>query len=139
MMLLRAFGSRKISASGWRWSLLKRSSVGLAAFIPRFQSTAVETKDQHQQERPFDKVLIANRGEIVERVIRTCRELDIATVAVHSTADSKARFVQLADESICIGTAAATDSYLNVDAVLGAVEESGAQAVHPGEYRCRRF
>ena len=83
--------------------------------------------------RPFDKVLIANRGEIVERVVRTCRAMEIATVAVHSTADAKARFVQQADERICLGPAAASESYLDVPAVLQAVQDTGAQAVHPGK------
>jgi acetyl/propionyl-CoA carboxylase alpha subunit len=83
--------------------------------------------------RPFDKVLIANRGEIVERVIRTCRQMDVRTVAVHSSADAKARFVWLADERVCLGPAAASESYLSVDAVLRAIQQTGAQAVHPGK------
>ena len=94
-------------------------------------SVAAEVKEESP--KPFDKVLIANRGEIVERVIRTCKDLGIATVAVHSTADTKARFVELADERVCLGPAAAGESYLNVNAVLNAVRETGAQAVHPGK------
>ena len=80
----------------------------------------------------FDKVLIANRGEIALRVLRACRELGIATVAVHSTADETAMHVLLADESVCIGPPAATDSYLSVPAILSACEITGADAVHPG-------
>jgi acetyl-CoA carboxylase biotin carboxylase subunit len=80
----------------------------------------------------FDKILIANRGEIALRVLRACKELGIATVAVHSTADADAMHVRLADESVCIGPPAARDSYLNVPALLAACEITGADAVHPG-------
>ena len=81
---------------------------------------------------PFDKVLIANRGEISQRVARTCRQLGIQSVAIYSTADAKAPFVQEADEAICIGPADSSASYLNVPRVLQAIQETGAQAVHPG-------
>jgi acetyl-CoA carboxylase biotin carboxylase subunit len=80
----------------------------------------------------FDKILIANRGEIALRVLRACKELGIATVAVHSTADEDAMHVRLADESVCIGPPPAKDSYLNVPALLAACEITGADAVHPG-------
>src|SRR5476651_871469 len=80
----------------------------------------------------FDKILIANRGEIAMRVIRACKELGILTVAVHSTADADAMHVRFADESVCIGPPAAKDSYLNVPAILSACEITGADAVHPG-------
>jgi acetyl-CoA carboxylase biotin carboxylase subunit len=80
----------------------------------------------------FDKILIANRGEIALRVLRACKELGIATVAVHSTADEDAMHVRLADESVCIGPPPAKDSYLNVPAILAACEITGADAVHPG-------
>jgi acetyl-CoA carboxylase biotin carboxylase subunit len=80
----------------------------------------------------FDKILIANRGEIALRVLRACKELGIATVAVHSTADADAMHVRLADESVCIGPPAARDSYLNIPALLSACEITGADAVHPG-------
>src|SRR5215468_5121462 len=80
----------------------------------------------------FDKILIANRGEIALRVLRACKELGILTVAVHSTADEDAMHVRLADESVCVGPPAARDSYLNVPALLAACEITGADAVHPG-------
>jgi acetyl-CoA carboxylase biotin carboxylase subunit len=80
----------------------------------------------------FEKILIANRGEIALRVLRACKELGIPTVAVHSTADEDAMHVRLADESVCIGPPPARDSYLNVPALLTACEITGADAVHPG-------
>ncbi|MFD2237713.1 acetyl-CoA carboxylase biotin carboxylase subunit [Aureimonas populi] len=80
----------------------------------------------------FNKVLIANRGEIALRVLRACKELGISTVAVHSTADNAAMHVRLADESVCIGPPPSRDSYLNIPQILAACEISGADAVHPG-------
>ncbi|WP_435259025.1 acetyl-CoA carboxylase biotin carboxylase subunit [Thioclava sp. FR2] len=80
----------------------------------------------------FEKILIANRGEIALRVIRACREMGIKSVAVHSTADADAMHVRMADESVCIGPAPSTDSYLNKAAIISACEITGAQAVHPG-------
>jgi acetyl-CoA carboxylase biotin carboxylase subunit len=80
----------------------------------------------------FDKILIANRGEIALRILRAAKELGIATVAVHSTADADAMHVRLADESVCIGPPAARDSYLNVASLIAACEITGADAVHPG-------
>jgi acetyl-CoA carboxylase biotin carboxylase subunit len=80
----------------------------------------------------FNKILIANRGEIALRVQRACREMGIPTVAVHSTADAEAMHVRLADESVCIGPPPARDSYLNVPAILSAATITGADAIHPG-------
>jgi acetyl-CoA carboxylase, biotin carboxylase subunit len=80
----------------------------------------------------FDKILIANRGEIALRILRACKELGIATVAVHSTADADAMHVRLSDESVCIGPPQSKDSYLNIPALLAACEITGADAVHPG-------
>jgi len=80
----------------------------------------------------FSKILIANRGEIALRVLRACKELGIATVAVHSTADADAMHVRLADESVCIGPPSARESYLNIPQILAACEITGANAVHPG-------
>ena len=80
----------------------------------------------------FTKILIANRGEIAARIIRTCRRLGIATVAVYSEADAGALHTRMADQSVCIGPAPAAESYLNVDAVMDACRVTGAQAIHPG-------
>jgi acetyl-CoA carboxylase biotin carboxylase subunit len=80
----------------------------------------------------FQKILIANRGEIALRIQRACRELGIPTVAVHSTADAEAMHVRLADESVCIGPPPAKDSYLNIPAILSAAAITGAEAIHPG-------
>ncbi len=80
----------------------------------------------------FKKILIANRGEIALRVIRACRELGIASVAIHSTADADAMHVRMADESVCIGPPSSTDSYLDISRIIAACEITGAEAVHPG-------
>ncbi|MBI1493136.1 acetyl-CoA carboxylase biotin carboxylase subunit [Halocynthiibacter styelae] len=80
----------------------------------------------------FKKILIANRGEIALRVIRAAREMGVATVAVHSTADADAMHVRMADEAICIGPPPGTDSYLSVSSIIAACEVTGAEAVHPG-------
>lgn len=80
----------------------------------------------------FDKILIANRGEIALRVIRACREMGIASVAVHSTADADAMHVRMADESVCIGPPSSMESYLSQPAIISACEITGAQAIHPG-------
>lgn len=82
--------------------------------------------------KPFKKVLIANRGEIAVRVLRSCKELGIETVCVHSTEDEDSLHVKLADESVCIGPAKSAQSYLNVPSILSAAEITGADAVHPG-------
>ncbi|WP_315378063.1 biotin carboxylase N-terminal domain-containing protein, partial [Kingella denitrificans] len=78
------------------------------------------------------KVLIANRGEIALRILRACREMGIATVAVHSEADRESLHVKLADESVCIGPAPSPQSYLNIPALIAAAEVTGADAIHPG-------
>ena len=80
----------------------------------------------------FGKVLIANRGEIALRILRACRELGVRTVAVHSEADTEAKYVKLADESVCIGPPPSTQSYLNIPAIISAAEVTDAEAIHPG-------
>ena len=80
----------------------------------------------------FEKILIANRGEIALRIQRACREMGIKTVVVHSEADREAKYVKLADESVCIGPAPSALSYLNMPAIISAAEVTDAQAIHPG-------
>ncbi|HEV7799875.1 MAG TPA: acetyl-CoA carboxylase biotin carboxylase subunit [Burkholderiales bacterium] len=80
----------------------------------------------------FEKILIANRGEIALRIQRACREMSIKTVVVHSEADAEAKYVKLADESVCIGPAASSGSYLNIPAIISAAEVTDAEAIHPG-------
>src|SRR6056300_1470680 len=80
----------------------------------------------------FEKILIANRGEIALRIQRACREMGIKTVAVYSQADAEANYVKLADEAVCIGPAPSTKSYLNIPAIISAAEVTDAQAIHPG-------
>jgi acetyl-CoA carboxylase, biotin carboxylase subunit len=80
----------------------------------------------------FEKILIANRGEIALRIQRACREMGIKTVVVHSEADREAKYVALADESVCIGPPASKESYLNIPRIIAAAEVTDAQAIHPG-------
>ena len=80
----------------------------------------------------FEKILIANRGEIALRIQRACREMGIKTVAVYSQADAEAKYVKLADEAVCIGPAPSAQSYLNIPAIISAAEVTDAQAIHPG-------
>uniref|UniRef100_A0A8C6ZEV3 Propionyl-CoA carboxylase alpha chain, mitochondrial n=1 Tax=Nothoprocta perdicaria TaxID=30464 RepID=A0A8C6ZEV3_NOTPE len=83
-------------------------------------------------EKTFEKLLVANRGEIACRVIKTCKKMGIKTVAIHSDVDANAVHVQMADEAACVGPAPSGQSYLNMDAIMGAIRRTGAQAVHPG-------
>src|SRR6185436_2404204 len=80
----------------------------------------------------FKKILIANRGEIAVRVIRACRDMSISPVAIYSDADATALHVRLADEAICVGSAASSESYLNVAAIVAAAKKTNAEAIHPG-------
>src|SRR6476661_10067340 len=80
----------------------------------------------------FEKILVANRGEIAVRIIRACKELNVRTVAVYSEADINSMHVQIADEAICIGKAAASDSYLRIDRLISAAEIADVDAIHPG-------
>ncbi|HAV75455.1 MAG TPA: acetyl-CoA carboxylase biotin carboxylase subunit, partial [Limnobacter sp.] len=80
----------------------------------------------------FGKILIANRGEIALRILRACKEMGIKTVAVYSTADVDAKYVKLADESVCIGPPSSKESYLNIPAIISAAEVTDSEAIHPG-------
>lgn len=115
------------------WSRTARSPaiIGNAAVWRLVRSFSTKPSETSAPP-PFTKVLIANRGEISQRVARTCKDLGIRTVAIYSTADAKAPFVQAADEAVCVGPAASSDSYLNVPRVLEAIQQTGSQAVHPG-------
>ncbi|XP_044142338.1 propionyl-CoA carboxylase alpha chain, mitochondrial [Bufo gargarizans] len=97
-----------------------------------FASRCQYSTAYNAEEKTFDKILIANRGEIACRVIKTCRKLGIKTVAVHSDVDSAAVHVKMADEAVCVGPAPTSKSYLNMDAIMEAIRMTGAQAVHPG-------
>jgi|UPI000581AE7A propionyl-CoA carboxylase alpha chain len=129
---------RSVSSQRALTTALRSTRRGVESASAAF-STTTRLLNLHEQstagvlpKKPFDKILIANRGEIVERVIKTCHELEIETVAVYSTADAKAPFVSKATQSICIGPAAANKSYLQPDNILQAMSISGAQALHPG-------
>jgi hypothetical protein len=122
--------------------LLGSSSVAAAStgattsHCRQFATTTTTTTKPPNEEQdspppPFHKILIANRGEISQRIVRTCQSLGVKTVAIYSTADAKAPFVQAADEAICVGPAASSESYLKVDNVIAAIHATGAQAVHP--------
>ncbi|MGK0389911.1 MAG: acetyl-CoA carboxylase biotin carboxylase subunit, partial [Maribacter sp.] len=91
----------------------------------------IATPQQYYQSM-FRKILIANRGEIALRIIRTCKEMGISTVAVYSTADKESLHVRFADEAVCIGPASSTESYLSIPKIMAAVEITNADAVHPG-------
>ncbi|XP_077153195.1 propionyl-CoA carboxylase alpha chain, mitochondrial [Ranitomeya variabilis] len=97
-----------------------------------FASRLQYSTTHNPEEKTFEKILIANRGEIACRVIKTCRKMGIKTVAVHSDVDSAAVHVKMADEAVCVGPAPTSKSYLNMDAIMEAIRKTGAQAVHPG-------
>lgn len=106
--------------------------VAFNSSLVRNFSTNYTTDPIDPNEPTFDKILIANRGEIACRVIKTARKMGIKTVAVHSIVDSNALHVKMADEAVCIGPAATRESYLNMEKILNAIRTTGAQAVHPG-------
>lgn len=118
----------------WQSQITKSSKQ----FIPRATTTLSSVWKNPLAQRlfstepPFSKVLVSNRGEICQRVFKTCKSLGIKTVAIYSTADAQAPFVQEADEAVCVGPPAANQSYLNVEKVLQVIRDTGVQAVHPG-------
>ena len=107
--------------------LVVRLLLRESAACQRAQSDGSASK-----KKPFDKILIANRGEIACRVAKTARKMGIKTVAVYSEADARAVHVKMCDEAVCVGPAASTESYLNIDNIIAAMKSTGAQAVHPG-------
>ncbi|KAM3836719.1 propionyl-CoA carboxylase alpha chain [Vipera latastei] len=107
-----------VQVAGYRWCLITSHGFHSAVYNP--------------SEKTFDKLLIANRGEIVCRVIKTCKKMGIKTVAIHSDVDSNAVHVKMADEAVCVGPAPTSKSYLNMDAIMEAIKKTQAQAVHPG-------
>lgn len=119
------------------YRILSRSPASLqgTALFPNGRIAVLATRGNatsSDEGKPFEKILIANRGEIACRIMKTCKKMGIKTVAVHSTADTYAKFVALADEAVCIGPPPSSQSYLNVDAIVNACKITGAQAVHPG-------
>uniref|UniRef100_A0A0G2K5P9 Propionyl-CoA carboxylase alpha chain, mitochondrial n=1 Tax=Rattus norvegicus TaxID=10116 RepID=A0A0G2K5P9_RAT len=119
------------------WTL-KVSKAGLAWRAPVYSqqclvvSRSLSSVEYEPKEKTFDKILIANRGEIACRVIKTCRKMGIRTVAIHSDVDASSVHVKMADEAVCVGPAPTSKSYLNMDAIMEAIKKTGAQAVHPG-------
>uniref|UniRef100_A0A668T4M4 Propionyl-CoA carboxylase subunit alpha n=1 Tax=Oreochromis aureus TaxID=47969 RepID=A0A668T4M4_OREAU len=118
-------------------STLKRLLFAVKYSPLQSRCCAVQREAQYStisipSEKTFDKILIANRGEIACRVIKTCKKMGIQTVAVHSDVDSSAVHVKMADEAVCVGSAPTSKSYLNMDAIMDAIRVTGAQAVHPG-------
>ncbi|XP_006846727.1 PREDICTED: propionyl-CoA carboxylase alpha chain, mitochondrial [Chrysochloris asiatica] len=95
-------------------------------------SRSLSTVGYDQNEKTFDKILVANRGEIACRVIKTCKKMGIKTVAIHSDVDASSVHVKMADEAVCVGPAPTSKSYLNMDAIMEAIKKTRAQAVHPG-------
>lgn len=122
MSRVAGFGARKSSFT----AAFSRPAGFTASLTLRFFSSA------SNQDKLFDKILIANRGEIACRVMKTCKRLGIKTVAIYSEADANALHVRTADEAVCVGPAPSSESYLNMDAILAAIKQTGAQAVHPG-------
>ena len=132
-MLLNA-ASRTLFRGGAAASRLQPASASASSrsYRPEAWEEIYTAHPIDPNEKTFDKILIANRGEIACRVIRTAKKMGIKTVAVHSVADANSLFVKMADEAVNIGPAPAIQSYLVMDKILKAVEQTGAQAVHPG-------
>ncbi|KAM7321139.1 propionyl-CoA carboxylase alpha chain, mitochondrial isoform X1 [Alexandromys fortis] len=111
------------------WTL-KRAPVYSQQYL--MVSRSLSSAGHDPQEKTFDKILIANRGEIACRVIKTCKKMGIKTVAIHSDVDASSVHVKMADEAVCVGPAPTSKSYLNMDAIMEAIRKTRAQAVHPG-------
>nr|CAB3264688.1 propionyl-CoA carboxylase alpha chain, mitochondrial [Phallusia mammillata] len=120
--------------SSLRFALAKllKGKINAGNFNRFAVRSVANVQSSYQDEKTFDKILIANRGEIACRVMRTCKEMGIATVAVHSEADANAVHTLMADEAVCVGPAPSAQSYLNIPVILDAIKSTGSQAVHPG-------
>ncbi|XP_074845750.1 propionyl-CoA carboxylase alpha chain, mitochondrial isoform X2 [Carettochelys insculpta] len=126
---------RQVVVSAWRQPELRLRALQCAACHSRWcliSSRTLYTAEYDPNEKTFEKLLIANRGEIACRVIKTCKKMGIKTVAIHSDVDSSAVHVKMADEAVCVGPAPTSKSYLNMDAIMEAIKQTRAQAVHPG-------
>ncbi|XP_061026542.1 propionyl-CoA carboxylase alpha chain, mitochondrial isoform X1 [Eubalaena glacialis] len=122
----------------WPQPLLRGAALWTLKRVPHYSrrhlvvSRSLCSAGYESNEKTFDKILVANRGEIACRVIKTCKKMGIKTVAIHSDVDASSVHVKMADEAVCVGPAPTSKSYLNVDAIMEAIKKTGAQAVHPG-------
>ncbi|XP_057388660.1 propionyl-CoA carboxylase alpha chain, mitochondrial isoform X1 [Balaenoptera acutorostrata] len=122
----------------WPQPLLRSAALWTLKHVPHYSrrhlvvSRSLCSAGYDSNEKTFDKILVANRGEIACRVIKTCKKMGIKTVAIHSDVDASSVHVKMADEAVCVGPAPTSKSYLNMDAIVEAIKKTGAQAVHPG-------
>ncbi|XP_007103792.2 propionyl-CoA carboxylase alpha chain, mitochondrial isoform X1 [Physeter macrocephalus] len=122
----------------WPQPLLRSAALWTLKHVPHYPrqhlvvSRSLCSAGYDSNEKTFDKILVANRGEIACRVIKTCKKMGIKTVAIHSDVDASSVHVKMADEAVCVGPAPTSKSYLNMDAIMEAIKKTGAQAVHPG-------
>ncbi|XP_073651486.1 propionyl-CoA carboxylase alpha chain, mitochondrial isoform X5 [Tursiops truncatus] len=122
----------------WPQPLLRSAALWTLKHVPHYSrqhlvvSRSLCSAAYDSNEKTFDKILVANRGEIACRVIKTCKKMGIKTVAIHSDVDASSVHVKMADEAVCVGPAPTSKSYLNMDAIMEAIKKTGAQAVHPG-------
>ncbi|XP_022432549.1 propionyl-CoA carboxylase alpha chain, mitochondrial isoform X2 [Monodon monoceros] len=122
----------------WPQPLLRSAALWTLKHVPHYSrqhlvvSRSLCSVGYDSNEKTFDKILVANRGEIACRVIKTCKKMGIKTVAIHSDVDASSVHVKMADEAVCVGPAPTSKSYLNMDAIMEAIKKTGAQAVHPG-------
>ncbi|XP_024595753.1 propionyl-CoA carboxylase alpha chain, mitochondrial [Neophocaena asiaeorientalis asiaeorientalis] len=122
----------------WLQPLLRSAALWTLKHVPHYSrqhlvvSRSLCSVGYDSNEKTFDKILVANRGEIACRVIKTCKKMGIKTVAIHSDVDASSVHVKMADEAVCVGPAPTSKSYLNMDAIMEAIKKTGAQAVHPG-------
>uniref|UniRef100_A0A8C0MKQ2 Propionyl-CoA carboxylase alpha chain, mitochondrial n=1 Tax=Canis lupus familiaris TaxID=9615 RepID=A0A8C0MKQ2_CANLF len=122
----------------WLQPLMRSAALWTLKYVPHYSrqhlmvTRSFCSAGYDSNEKTFDKILIANRGEIACRVIKTCKKMGIKTVAIHSDVDASSVHVKMADEAVCVGPAPTSKSYLNMDAIMEAIKKTRAQAVHPG-------